>query len=184
MELEPTPIPGCYLVRSRLLPDDRGSFLKLFHHPIFGEAGLSPDWREIYCSSSRRGVIRGMHFQSPPADHEKLVFCLSGEVLDVILDLRRGSPTERRHLAIPLRGEAGVGVYVAAGCAHGFLGISEQSSMLYLVTTPYAPDHDRGIAWDSFGFDWPVQDPILSARDAAHPRLSEFDSPFSYSRPE
>ena len=180
MEFEPTSLPGCLRVRSRVLDDDRGSFLKLFNDPAFADAGLCGDWKEVYTSSSRRGVIRGMHFQLPPDDHHKLVFCLDGEVLDVVLDLRRGSPTENRAIGLTLTSGSGTGLFIPRGCAHGFLGVSERSTMLYLVTSPYSPERDRGVRWDSFGFAWPIDVPLLSPRDAAHPALADFATPFSW----
>ena len=183
MTFEPTAIPGCLQVRSRLFEDERGSFLKLFTDPAFADAGLACDWQEVYTSTSRRGVIRGMHFQLPPADHDKLVFCLDGEVLDVVLDLRVGSPTERQAVAVTLTGAAGTGLFIPRGCAHGFLGVSETSSMLYLVTSAYAPEQDRGVRWDSFGFDWPTDRPIVSERDRDHPALADFASPFRFALP-
>ena len=180
MTPEPTSIPGVFLVRSRLAKDPRGSFLKLFHEPSFAAAGLRTDWRESYCSSSVGGVVRGMHFQTPPADHAKLVFCLDGEVLDVVLDLRRGSPTQGQAASFALSGDEGVGVYIPSGCANGFVGLSERSTMLYMVTSAHSAEHDLGVAWDSFGFEWPVTDPILSDRDSRHPRLEDFASPFVF----
>lgn len=180
MTPEPTDIPGCRLVRSHVAADRRGSFLKTFHEPSFVAAGLRTDWRESYCSTSRKGVVRGMHFQTPPADHAKLVFCLDGEVLDVVLDLRRGSPTEGQARGFTLTGENGLGLYLPEGCAHGFLGVSERSTMLYMVTSAHSAEHDLGVAWDSFGFRWPVADPVLSDRDLAHPRVHDFVSPFVF----
>lgn len=180
MEFAATAIPGCFEVRSRLLADPRGSFLKLFNDPTFAAAGLHADWREVYCSTSARGVIRGMHFQLPPAEHDKLVFCLDGAVLDVVLDLRQGSPHEGRPISLTLTAEAGTGLFIPRGCAHGFQGISERSTMLYLVTSAYAPDEDRGVRWDSFGFAWPIDRPTLSPRDEAHPALADFASPFVF----
>jgi dTDP-4-dehydrorhamnose 3,5-epimerase len=182
MTPEVTEIPGLFLMHSRVIGDARGSFLKLFHAPSFAEAGLRADWRESYHSSSAGGVIRGMHFQVPPADHAKLVFCLEGEVLDVVLDLRRGSPSEGRAACFTLSGDGGTGVYIPSGCAHGFLGVSERSTMLYMVTSAHSPEHDAGVAWNSFGFDWPVSEPILSDRDSRHPLLSDFVSPFTFAR--
>lgn len=180
MTPQATDIPGLFVVRSRMVGDARGSFLKLFHEPSFAAAGLRSDWRESYCSTSVGGVVRGMHFQVPPADHAKLVFCLEGEVLDVILDLRRGSPSEGQAASFALRAEDGNGVYIPSGCAHGFLGVSERSTMLYMVTSAHSAEHDQGIAWNSFGFDWPVATPILSERDNRHPKLDGFKSPFVF----
>lgn len=180
MEFEATELPGCFCVHGRRSADDRGSFVKAFRMDSFEAAGLRGDWREAYWSTSRRGVLRGMHFQLPPADHAKLVYCTAGQVLDVVLDLRRGSPTFGEHRAFELDEENGVGVYIPSGCAHGFVSLSASSTMYYNVTSVHSPQHDAGIAWDSFGFDWPVEAPILSPRDLSHLRLEAFDSPFTF----
>jgi dTDP-4-dehydrorhamnose 3,5-epimerase len=181
VQLAETGIPGCYLVKPRVLGDVRGTFVKTFHEPEFQKLGLRSDWREEYHSFSRRDVIRGMHFQLPPADHAKLVYCIAGTVLDVILDLRQGSPTYGQHRSIELDAAEGTGIYVPTGCAHGFLSMSDTSIMYYKVTSVHSPEHDAGIAWDSFGFAWPVGDPVMSERDRRHPALADFVSPFSFS---
>lgn len=171
------------IVRPRLIADDRGLFVKTFHGDEFEAAGLRSDWREEYYSRSRKGVLRGMHFQQPPAEHAKLVYCLKGEVLDVVVDLRVGSPTRHIVVAEKLDAKEGKGIYAPTGCAHGFLSLSDDSVMLYKVTSVHAPSSDAGIAWNSIPFDWPVATPILSPRDAGHPAIDDFNSPFVY-RPE
>lgn len=180
MEFRPTAIPGCTIVATRSIGDVRGAFAKTFHADSFAAAGLRTDWREEYHSHSRAGVVRGMHFQTPPADHAKLVYCLAGAVLDVVVDLRVGSPTYRQVIAETLSAENGLGLYAPSGCAHGFAAIGEDSLMLYKVTSVHAPECDAGIAWDTIGFDWPVASPLLSDRDRAHPPLADFASPFRF----
>jgi dTDP-4-dehydrorhamnose 3,5-epimerase len=179
-EPQATAIPGCHLIRCRRVEDPRGSFMKTFHEPSFREHGLRTDWKEEYCSTSRRGVIRGMHFQVPPADHCKLVFCLDGAVVDVILDLRRGSPAYGRHQSFSLTGENGLGLHIPSGCAHGFVSTTDVATMYYKVTSVHSPEQDAGVAWNSFGFDWEVDEPLLSERDRSHPALADFESPFVY----
>ncbi|MBW4330264.1 dTDP-4-dehydrorhamnose 3,5-epimerase [Stakelama sp. CBK3Z-3] len=180
MEIETTGIPGCYVLQARLLRDRRGSFIKTFHTPRFEELGLRTDWREEYFSASAKGVVRGMHFQLPPVDHAKMVFCLTGEVLDVVVDLRRGSPAFGTALGFTLSAENGRGLYLPTGCAHGFVSKAEDSGMYYKVTSVHAPEQDAGIAWDSIAFDWPVSDPELSDRDRRHPRFADFETPFVF----
>lgn len=180
MDIEPTDIPGCHVLQTRVLRDPRGTFVKTFHQPRFDELGLRTDWREEYFSVSAAGVVRGLHFQVPPADHAKLVFCLTGEVLDVVVDLRRGSPAYGCARGFTLSGENGRGLYVPTGCAHGFLSRAEGSGMYYKVTSVHSPEHDAGIAWDSIDFDWRVASPELSDRDRRHPALADFDSPFTF----
>jgi len=180
MDIEPTDIPGCYILQPRVLEDPRGSFVKTFHVPRFEELGLRTDWREEYFTVSSSNVLRGMHFQLPPAEHAKMVFCLTGEVLDVVLDLRRGSPTYGMARGFSLSAQNGRGVYLPIGCAHGFVSLSPSAGMYYKVTSVHAAAQDAGIAWHSFGFAWPVNDPLLSERDRRHPTLADFVSPFVF----
>ncbi len=180
VDTELTEIPGCYVLQTRVLRDARGAFVKTFHMPRFDELGMRTDWREEYFSTSAIGVVRGMHFQLPPADHAKMVFCLTGEVLDVVVDLRRGSPAFGRTLGFTLSAENGRGLYLPTGCAHGFVSRATDSGMYYKVTSTHSPKHDAGIAWDSLGFDWSVAAPSLSDRDRHHPALADFDTPFVF----
>jgi dTDP-4-dehydrorhamnose 3,5-epimerase len=178
MDFEETPIPGAFLIRPTVVQDDRGNFVKVFHQPTFRDRGLEFQAEENYYSTSRRGVIRGMHFQTPPAAHEKLVYCIGGRVLDVILDLRKGSPATNQFFSTELSGENRHTLFLPAGVAHGFLALDEQSIVVYAVTAAHHPRCDAGIRWDSFGMQWPVTQPIVSPRDAALPPLREFVTPF------
>jgi dTDP-4-dehydrorhamnose 3,5-epimerase len=178
MELIPTALEGCYQVSPFFVQDERGTFVKTFHEERFSALGLPIDWREEYYSSSRKGVIRGMHFQTPPHDHEKLVYCIQGQVLDVVVDLRMSSSTHGRHIAVKLDAVSGQGLMIPKGMAHGFLALTDDALMAYKVTSVYSPENDAGIRWDSFGLDWGVDLPIVSTRDRAHPKFSEFNSPF------
>lgn len=171
-EFEPTGFDGLVRVRPTVRPDARGSFVKLLHGPSFEAASLPWRFPEQYCSTSRRGVLRGMHFQTPPHDHAKLVYCLSGRVLDVVLDLRRASPTYGRAFSMELDGEVVDGLLVPRGFAHGFLTLSGSATLAYFVETVHAPQSDTGVRWDGFGFDWPVEEPLVSPRDE---QLPSFD---------
>lgn len=178
MELIPTSLEGCFQVLPFFAKDERGTFVKTFHAERFAELGLATEWREEYYSSSRKGVIRGMHFQTPPHDHEKLVYCMQGRVLDVVLDLRKDLPTFGEYIAVELDAVCGHGLMIPKGMAHGFLALAEDVLMAYKVTTVYSPSSDAGIRWDSFGLDWGVLQPIVSVRDRAHPAFADFASPF------
>lgn len=180
MEFAELGLAGAWLVQPRIVADTRGSFVKTFHAPTFAARGLRTDFVEEYYSTSVVGVIRGMHFQLPPSDHVKLVTCLAGDVLDVVVDLRHGSPTAFRHRAIRLSAQSGMGLYLPSGCAHGFMSLSETSTMLYKVTSVHDPARDAGIAWDGIGFSWPNAQPQLSERDTRHPALADFVSPFRF----
>jgi dTDP-4-dehydrorhamnose 3,5-epimerase/CDP-3, 6-dideoxy-D-glycero-D-glycero-4-hexulose-5-epimerase len=174
------PLPGLFLVESRVFRDHRGSFVKTFHEPLFASLGIPPvQVREQFWSSSARGVLRGMHFQMPPADHEKIVTCVAGRVLDVVVDLRRG-PGYGKVWSGELSADNGRILVIPKGFAHGFLSLEEGSVMHYQCSTVHTPASDAGIRWDSFGFDWPLYGaPVLSTRDAGFPTLADFDSPFN-----
>jgi dTDP-4-dehydrorhamnose 3,5-epimerase len=173
MTLHPTALPGCFRLDFPQRLDLRGSFVKTLHAPTFAkEKGVSWSFRESYYSTSNTGVIRGMHLQLPPHDHAKLVYCISGRVLDVVVDLRPGAGFGK-HVSFEFSGDAPAGVYVPHGCAHGFL-VLETATLVYQVTSEYAPSHDGGIRYDSFGFDWPVANPLISDRDLALPGLDGF----------
>ena len=178
MELIPTTLEGCYQVRPFFAQDERGTFVKTFHAERFSALGLPTEWREEYYSSSRKGVIRGMHFQTPPHEHEKLVYCMQGKVLDVVVDLRKASPTYGMHIAVELDAASGQGLMIPKGMAHGFLALTEDVLMAYKVTSVYNPENDAGIRWDSIGVDWKIDNPIVSSRDRGHPTLSNFKTPF------
>jgi dTDP-4-dehydrorhamnose 3,5-epimerase len=180
MEIVSLDIPGCYSILPHTQRDHRGTFIKTVHAPTFVSQRLRFDFREQYYSTSGDGVLRGMHFQTPPFDHDKLVYCLSGKALDVILDLRKGSPTFQKTACTTLDGVESSGVYIPRGCAHGFLSLVADTVLLYNVTIEYNAEHDSGVLWSSIPFTWPVENPAVSNRDAALPALPSFDSPFLY----
>ena len=172
------PIAGVLVFCPRVALDERGSFVKSFHEGFFAGHGIQFTTREEFYSVSKKDVLRGMHFQAPPAQHSKLVTCLGGKILDVVLDLRSASPTFGRSWATELSEENHQVIYIPEGMAHGFYTLSAQSLVHYKTTSMHSPEHDRGIRWDSFSFNWPGATPILSARDDSFPAFSAFDSPF------
>lgn len=176
--IEPTCIPGCFLIHTWRRADERGCFLKIFHAHAFAEAGLQTDFREQYFSVSRPGVLRGMHFQLPPHDHAKLVYCVKGAVLDAVVDLRSGLGFGQS-LSFDLSAANGRVLYLAAGVAHGFYVPKEESILVYNVTTEYDTAADSGVRWDSCGVDWPVLSPTVSERDAGLPTLAQRQGIFS-----
>jgi len=181
LRFELTKIPGLLVIHPFVSRDERGSFTKTFEASRYDERSLMTVFAEEYHTSSARGVVRGMHFQTPPHDHDKVVFCISGAVFDVVLDLRRGSPTYGRSVTFALEGPGGHGLYVPRGCAHGFAALSEDAVMAYKVTSPYEPKHDTGILWSSVpGVVWPFEAPVLSERDASFPEFGRVTSPFEY----
>ena len=179
MEKQDTGFAGCFELQGNVFKDGRGTFLKTYHDETFERMGLRTDWKEEYYSISSKDVVRGMHFQTPPAAHAKLVYCLHGEVLDVVVDLRVDSPTYLKSRSFRLSPEQGNAIYIPVGMAHGFLSLTEGSVMQYKVTSVYSSQHDAGLSWDSIDFEWPVESPIVSERDTQHVALSRFNSPFS-----
>ena len=173
------PLVGVKLLEPRRFSDERGSFIKTYHEAAWREAGIDFDMKEEYHSVSHRGVLRGMHFQTPPHDHAKVVYCPHGRVKDVLLDLRRNSPTFGQSLARELSAENRMIVVIPAGIAHGFLSLDENSILVYKTGTVHSPEHDAGIRWDSFGFEWGHSAPVVSSRDAAFPSFANFSSPFA-----
>lgn len=172
-------IAGCYELTPHVFEDARGRFIKTYHSNAFTEVGLEADYREEYYSVSRKGVLRGLHFQLPPHDHTKLVYCVEGEVMDVVVDLRVNSPTYGQYEAFELNSLKSNMIYIPSGLAHGFLTLSERAILLYKVTTEYHADSDSGIRWDSVGIRWPIhQEPIISERDRSLISLDQFHSPF------
>ena len=122
-----------------------------------------------------------MHFQLPPHQHAKIVFCPQGAILDVMIDLRKGSPTYGEHFAHVLSRENSMAYYIPEGFAHGFKALEDDSLTYYLVSSEYSRDHDTGVLYDSCGIDWQVAQPMLSERDMSFPALKDFDSPFKFS---
>jgi dTDP-4-dehydrorhamnose 3,5-epimerase len=173
-----THLSGLLVLRPRQFQDHRGSFVKTFHAGLFAELGLRFQPQEEFFSTSAKGVLRGMHFQLPPAAHAKLVYCVTGGVLDVAVDLRRAAPTYGQFYARELSATNREMLFLPAGFAHGFLALEAGSTMVYLTSTVHSPAHDSGVRWDSFKFQWPVEHPILSERDQRFPSLAEFQSPF------
>ncbi|MEG0602868.1 MAG: dTDP-4-dehydrorhamnose 3,5-epimerase, partial [Mucinivorans sp.] len=169
-----TDIEGLCVIENFSADDIRGTFVKDFQADEFASAGLEVDFREIYYSSSKKGVVRGMHFQTPPSDHTKLVHVIQGSILDVVVDLRHGSPTVGQYRTFELNDQNHLSLYVSRGLAHGFLALSDQTIVSYKVTTTYNPACDKGLRYNSFGFEWPATgEIIISERDKNFPSLEQ-----------
>lgn len=170
-------LPQTWLLDRPRFEDHRGVFVKTMSRSLFAEMELPLEFAEEFYSVSRKDVIRGMHFQVPPVDHVKLVYCAVGAVRDVLLDLRRGAGYGRV-ASVTLSAEAPQVLIVPKGVAHGFRSLTDGSLLVYKTSTEHSPSHDTGVRWDSFGFDWGAGQPILSDRDRAHQRFPEFETPF------
>ncbi len=175
-----TPISGCHEIVGTPFTDARGRFVKVFEQGAFAANDLRTDFVETYYSVSFHKVIRGLHFQRPPMQHAKLVTCIVGRAFDVVVDLRRGSPTYGQHAHFDLDAEKPTAIYVPAGLAHGFCSLCDSSVLLYHVTSPHSPQHDDGIHWNSVGVRWPTTEPVVSERDASFVSFDEFSTPFIF----
>jgi dTDP-4-dehydrorhamnose 3,5-epimerase len=177
-EILALPLSGAYLLTLPSSSDFRGEFIKCFHDTSLMEAGIHFSLKESYFSSSKKDVIRGMHFQLPPHEHAKIVFCPFGAILDVIIDLRKQSATYGQYIATELSAQNHKAYYIPKGFAHGFKSLTEDALTYYLVSSEYSQPHDTGILYNSFGMDWELNKPIISLRDLSFKALQEFNSPF------
>ena len=165
--------------------DDRGWFSEIFHEKRLRDVGITCRFVQDNQSSSKRaGTLRGLHFQLPPAAQAKLVTVVKGRILDVAVDIRRGSPTFGKHVSTELSAESGRQLYIPVGFAHGFLTLEDDVVVMYKVSDYYAPAHDSGIRWNDpdIAIPWPFKDAdiITSDKDRRLPLLKEFASPFAY----
>lgn len=174
MRVETTALPGVVQIFPRVFGDARGFFVETFQAARYAEHGIGSAFVQDNASRSRRGVLRGLHLQHPNAQG-KLVYVLEGEVFDVAVDVRVGSPTFGRSVGVVLDAGRCNQLYIPPGFAHGFAVLSETALFAYKCTTPYAPEHELGIAWDdpALGITWPLDAPTLSERDLSHPRLAD-----------
>lgn len=184
MEVIKTSIEGVVIIEPRIFRDVRGYFFESFSQKEFDEKIRPIQFVQDNESMSSYGVMRGLHFQRPPYTQSKLVRCVRGRVLDVAVDIRKGSPTYGQHVAVELTEENHRQFFIPRGFAHGFAVLSETAVFQYKCDNFYAPQADGGISIkdESLGIDWqiPVEKAILSEKDLRHIRLEEFDSPFDY----
>lgn len=184
MEVIKTDIEGVVIIEPRVLKDARGYFFESFSQREFEEKVRKINFVQDNESMSRYGVMRGLHFQRPPFAQSKLVRCVKGAVLDVAVDIRKGSPTYGQHVAVKLTEDNHRQFFIPRGFAHGFTVLSDVAVFQYKCDNYYAPQADGGISiLDSeLGIDWhiPLDNAILSEKDTLHPCLSNFDSPFSF----
>lgn len=176
-----TPLAGAYVIEPRIFKDQRGFFTETYNRREFEAQGLSYDFVQDNHSYSReRGVIRGLHFQKPPWAQTKLVRVVMGRIYDIIVDLRRESPTYRQWFGLELSRRDMRMLLVPKGFAHGFCTLTKETVVLYRVDAFYAPQADSGIRWDDpeLAIPWPVKHPVLSDKDLRLPSLREIDAMF------
>jgi len=180
---ETTGLPGLIIIETRLFRDERGFFTESYKESDFSAAGIRDVFVQDNFSFSVYGVLRGLHYQKAPRAQAKLVSVAKGDIFDVAVDIRRDSPTYGNWFGVRLSGQNGRLLYVPTGFAHGFCVLSDEACVSYKVTAEYDPTLDRGIIWNDpdISIDWPVTEPLLSAKDAILPRLRDADNDFQFS---
>jgi dTDP-4-dehydrorhamnose 3,5-epimerase len=175
-------IPELVFVQAQSFEDSRGFFLETYRASEFAAHGIPARFVQDNLSHSVYGVLRGLHYQKRPKAQGKLVMVLRGQIFDVAVDIRQGSPTFGQWAGVTLSADRFGMIYVPAGFAHGFCVLSQEADVLYKVTEEYAPELDRGIVWNdpAIGIRWPVADPVLSKKDAQLPLLRDADHNFEY----
>lgn len=178
MDIESLAIPDVKLIRAKKFGDARGFFSEVYSRPALAKAGITMEFvQDNHSRSEKKGTIRGLHFQTPPFAQDKLVRVTRGRILDVAVDLRRGSPTFGRHVSTEISAENWTQVLVPIGFAHGFCTLEPDTEVLYKVSSIYSPVNDGGVIWNDpdLGIDWQLDAaaPVLSDKDAKLPRLRD-----------
>ena len=168
---------GLVLIEQKAFGDARGFFKETYRREVFAENGIKDEFVQDNLSVSARDVLRGLHFQLPPKAQAKLVTVLRGAILDVVVDLRKDSPTYRQWTALELSGKDHHALYVPVGFAHGFLSLENDTYVAYKTSAEYSPEHEGGLRWNDphIGIVWPVASPKISDKDAVLPFLDEIE---------
>ncbi len=184
MQIESLGIPDVKILTPKRFGDARGFFSETYNKAALAEHGITLDFiQDNHSMSQPVGVLRGLHFQTPPFAQDKLVRVVRGRIYDVAVDIRSGSPTYGKWVGAEISAEAWNQILVPVGFAHGFVTLEPDTEVIYKVTGPYAPDHDKGLAWNdpAIGIDWPLNgvEPTLSDKDTKHPGLADLPAYFS-----
>ncbi len=174
-EFERLKIKDVILIKPKIFMDERGFFMETYKREDFEKAGIRGEFLQDNHSRSRKGVLRGLHFQLEPYAQAKIVRCVRGEIYDVAVDLRKGSLTFGKYVGMILSEENGYELYIPRGFAHGFVVLSDVADVVYKVDNKYSPEHECGLIWNDkdVGIDWPFSSPILSSKDRSWPTLKE-----------
>jgi dTDP-4-dehydrorhamnose 3,5-epimerase len=189
MHIERLAIPDIWLVTPNKHGDARGFFSETFRADVFAANGMTtPFIQDNHVRSTQKGVLRGLHFQTPPHAQGKLVRCTRGSILDIAVDIRTASPSYGRHVAATLSADNWAQLWVPPGFAHGYLTLEDDCEVIYKVTDHYAPECDRGLAWDdpALQIAWGISaaDVVLSDKDRKQPKLADMPTTFDYVRQE
>ena len=181
-DIRTTPLPGVLVIQPQVFRDPRGFFLELFQEQALAEQGFTQRFVQDNLSGSVHGTVRGLHFQAPPHGQAKLVTVIQGAVLDVVVDIRRGSPTYGQHWAIELTDANRTVFFIPEGFAHGFSVLSETCLFYYKCSRYYHRASEGGVLWadPALSIDWRVADPLVSDKDKQLPRLAQLDTPFTF----
>lgn len=180
-----TSLPGVWIIDPRVIGDHRGYFMETYSARAFADMGITADFvQDNQSFTAKKGTLRGLHFQNAPMAQAKLIRVNRGAVLDVVVDLRKGSPTYLRWASCEVSAENRRMLYVPRGFGHGFLTLTDDVEFCYKVDAPYSPECDRSIRFDdpAIGVSWGISDPILSAKDAQAPLLADSDCNFEFGR--
>jgi dTDP-4-dehydrorhamnose 3,5-epimerase len=185
MQVTDTAVPGVKLIQPVRHGDARGYFSETYRRDVLRENGIDLDFiQDNQAFSAAKHVLRGLHFQLPPTTQAKLVRVSRGAIVDVAVDIRRGSPHYGKHVAVELSAAAGNQLFVPEGFAHGYCTLEPDTEVIYKVNRYYSPEHDRGLLWNdpALGIDWGLggAEPALSAKDKTHPALAELPAYFAY----
>jgi len=174
-------IPDVILIEPVVFTDERGFFIETFKASDFKANNISYEFVQDNHSKSRKGVLRGLHYQLKPMEQGKLVRCIKGKIWDVAVDIRKGSPWYRKWVGVELSEENKLMLWIPPGFAHGFVAL-EDAEVIYKCTKEYAPQYDRGIIWNDpeLAIHWPIKNPILSLKDANLPNLKDAENNFEY----
>lgn len=181
MKVITTDFKDLLVIEPKVIGDDRGYFIESFNEARFRiETGLNITFVQDNESLSKKGVLRGLHFQAPPKSQAKLIRVINGSVMDVVVDLRRSQPTYGQHYKILLSAKNKKQLFVPEGFAHGFVVLEDDTLFSYKCSNYFSPEHDRCVRWNdsAFGIDWEITNPILSEKDKNSPHLAEFQNPF------
>lgn len=178
----PLALPEVILIEPKVFPDDRGFFMETYKYSDFVRNGITERFVQGNHSHSTRHTLRGLHYQKAPRAQGKLVRVVLGQIFDVVVDIRHGSPRYGQWSGVELSADNRKSLYVPPGFAHGACVVSDEASLLYMVTEEYAPECEAGVIWNDpvLAIDWPVQNPVLSERDCGWPCLSAADNNFAY----
>lgn len=177
-------IPEIILIEPRVFEDERGFLMETYRYSEFAKFGIKEQFNQDNHSKSKRGVLRGLHYQKYPEAQAKIIRCIKGEIFDVAVDIRKNSPTYGKWVGVILSLENKKQLYIPAGFAHGLCVLSDEAEIIYKNSAEYSPEYGRGIIWNDpeININWPIKNPIVSEKDSKNPLLKKADNKFIYEK--